>query len=87
MKKQNHGSYSLIFWCNYCRENHPAKLLHEREHGRHAAQDLFFFSSNEDFKEKTEKENQYAFALCYFKKEPDMFSGSRNAGLDHCTVL
>lgn len=46
-----------------------------------------FFSSNEDFKEKTEKENQYAVALCYLKKEPDMFSGSRNAGLDHCTAL
>lgn len=85
VNKQNHDSYSLIFWCDYCWENHPSKLLHEREHGRHALQDLF--SSNEDFKEKTERESIcLCFVLLKKRTRHVQWKQKCRTGPLHCTI-
>lgn len=45
-----------------------------------------FFHQEKISKRKTEKKKQYAFALCHFKNFA-MFKQSRNAGMDHCTIV
>lgn len=83
VNKQNHGNYPFIFWHDYCWENHPSKLLHEREHDKHASKDLF--CKVKISKRTTEIENQYGFAL-YCLKSYDV-QMKQKCRVNHSTIV